>query len=473
MYKTIQELNINEDIKRSLGRLFGIFLHKDKELYLVGGCVRDLLLGKEPKDYDLCTNATPDEIKRILDIYDIHDNAYYHFIDTGLKHGTITVHDILDDMFYEITTYRIDGKYSDGRHPDEVVFTPSLEEDLKRRDFTINSFAYNLLTKELIMLDESFLDDLKYGIIRTVGLATDRFTEDALRILRAFRFAAQTDFIIETETYEATKTCAHLMVNISKERIRDELTKILLSDNPRYLEFILCAGLEVYMFDEKMYLTDMLVTKHENPYHYTDVFHHTLDVIERVPKKFELRWAALFHDIGKPFVKTLKPGTTDHYRYLGHEEKSVEIAVELMQILKFSTANTELITKYVLYHDAELAECKMSKFRKVLNEIGPEHFLDFMKLREADSSAHCIFLEDKYAIKNINVCYDRYRQVMSEPEPVLSLKALAINGYDVMAAGFKGPQVGKALNILLEQILEKPELNTRETLLDILSTFEL
>ena len=341
-----------------------------------------------------------------------------------------------------------------------------IEEDLKRRDFTINSFAYDIIDSNLVMLDKSFLDDLKYGIIRTVGKAVDRFTEDALRILRAFRFAAQTGFIIETETFEATKTCGPLLANISKERIRDELTKILLSDNPRYLEFIITAGLEVYMFDEKMYITDMIVTKHENPWHYTDVFHHTLDVIERVPKVFELRWAALFHDIGKPFVKQPRPqGPADHYVYYGHPEKSVEIAVELMQKLKFSTAQIEKISKYVKYHDEDLSGCKMSTFKKVLNDIGINNFLEFMKLREADSSAHCIFLETKYAIKNVNICYDRYKKVMSNPQTALTVAGLDINGYDLINEGLSGKEIGDCLRWLLELVLEEPSLNKKEVLL--------
>ena len=468
MYKIVKELNIHENIKRSLGRIFCMFLHNDKEIYLVGGCVRDLLLGKEPKDYDLCTNATPDDVKRILDTHDIHGSKYYHFIDTGLKHGTITVHDVLDDMFYEITTYRVDGKYTDNRHPDEVTFAPSLEEDLKRRDFTINSFAYNILTQELVMLDESFLDDLQYGIIRTVGRSTDRFHEDALRMLRAFRFAAQLGFVLETETYEAIKACAPLIEKISKERIRDELTKILLSDNPRYLEFIICAGLEFYMLNETSYIQCMIRTPHDNPWHYTDVFHHTLDVIERVPKTFELRWAALFHDIGKPFVKKPRPkGPEGHYVYYGHPEVSAQIAVELMQKLKFSTAQIEKISKYIKYHDEELADCKMSTFRKILNDIGIDNFLEFMKLREADSSAHCIILDTKYAIKAVNKCYDRYKEVISNPQTALVVTDLNINGYDLLELGLKGEEIGDTLNKLLELVLDKPELNDHDILISV------
>ena len=203
-------------IYRSLIKLFEAFwIYNKKELYLVGGVVRDLLLGKEPKDYDLCTNATPDEVKEICKALGLKT------FDSGIKHGTLTVIDKGYGQSFEVTTYRIDGKYSDGRHPDEVIFTPSLEEDLKRRDFTINSFAYNLLTDELVMLDESFLKDLEYEIIRTVGDPCERFEEDALRMLRAIRFAAQLNFTLERHTYHAIEMGAMLLNKVSKERIRE------------------------------------------------------------------------------------------------------------------------------------------------------------------------------------------------------------------------------------------------------------
>lgn len=458
MFTITGHINMNQVILESLKRIFFTFIHNDKEIYLVGGCVRDLLLGREPKDYDLCTNATPDEVKKILGA------GNYRFIDTGLDYGTITIHDIWDDLFFEITTYRVDGKYSDGRHPDAVAVTPSLEEDLKRRDFTVNSFAYNIISESLVMLDESFMDDLKYGIIRCVGLPKQRFEEDALRMLRAFRFAAKLGFTIEPETYEAIKECASMLLHIPKERIRQELTGILLSDNPRYLELIICTGLEEYIFNGPTPMADMLNCPHQNPYHYTDVFHHTLDVIERVPKKSELRWAALFHDIGKPLVKALKPGTTDHYRYIGHAKESERMATELMRTLKFSTRQIELVCKYVRHHDDELAECSMSKFRKALNDIGVDNFLDFMELRKADSSAHCLILQTKYAVNDITKCYERYKEVINNPKTALKVEELDINGYDLMAIGLQGKEIGDALNKLLEKVLEKPELNSKKVL---------
>ena len=463
MYTIHTKIKIPDSkIVNTILAFYSCFTSAKKELYLVGGCIRDLLLDKTPKDYDLCTDATPEEVKQILS----HCMGLT-FIDTGLKHGTITVHDTIHDTFIEITTYRIDGKSDDCRHPNEVIFTPSLEEDLKRRDFTINSFAYDLLYNNLIMLDQSYLDDLHNGVIRAVGNPTQRFTEDALRMLRAFRFAAQLGFTIEYQTYKAIEKCAHLLSKISKERIRDELTKILLSDNPRYLELIVCADLEPYMFYDNTPMTDMLMCEHQNPWHYTDVFHHTLDVIERVPKNFELRWAALFHDMGKPSVKKQRPkGPEGHYVYYNHPEKSAEIAAKLMDILKFSTEQKCKIIKFVRLHDIDLAECNVSTFKKYLAEIGIEDFLDFIKLRVADASAHQLYKDTKHVIDATSIIYDRYSKVIKEKQP-LYVTDLAVDGNDMKELGFEGKRIGEVLNYLLKKTYSHPSYNNREQLLAI------
>lgn len=484
MYKTTKQLRLDRVNYRSLCSIFYTFKLAHQELYLVGGCVRDLLLGRQPKDYDLCTSATPDVVKRILSKESFKER--YRFIDTGLKHGTVTIHDLKENTFYEITTYRFDMDYEDHRHPKEVVYTLKLEEDLKRRDFTINSFAYDPTNQTLVMLDESYLDDLEVGIIRTVGNPIDRFNEDALRMLRALRFASQLGFVIETKTHNAIKECAPLLKSISKERIRDELTKILLSDNPRYLEFLVCDGLEPYLFGindrypelgPKDYskgitpIEDMIHCEHQNPWHYTDVFHHTLDVIERVPKKFELRWAAFFHDIGKPSVKMPRPqGPEGHFVYYGHPEVSTQISLKIMQILKFSKEQIDLITKFIKYHDSSLDTCKMSMFKKVLNDIGVEHFVDFMQLRVADSSAHQLTKDTKYAIDAIDKCYERYLKVISEHQ-AMTLKDLKIDGYYLISKGLQGKQIGDCLGYLLEKVLDKPELNNEKSLQNMVEKY--
>ena len=454
---------------RSLIRLFetfNIYTKPHRELYLVGGCVRDMLLGRTPKDYDLCTNATPDEVKQICEALKLKT------FDSGIKHGTLTIIDDFYGQSYEITTYRVDGKYSDGRHPDDVEFTTSLEEDLRRRDFTINSFAYDMLRLELVMLDESYLDDLKYGIIRTVGNPEDRFKEDALRMLRALRFAAQLNFTIQRDTYHAIEKCCVLLKKISKERIRDELTKILMSDKPDMLKLFVLSGLEPAAFDGRTPLLEVMSCNHDNPWHYADVFHHTMDVVNGVPKTFELRWAALFHDLGKPATKALKEGTTDHYNYHGHTDVSAEIALELMNLLKFSADQIDTIYKFVKYHDEPLAEERASKFKNIVVEIGKDKFLDFIKLRVADSFAHRLLMDTKYAVDYPDKVKERFIKIIEEDQP-LKVTDLAINGNDVGADGFlQGKEIGDCLRWMLNIVLEHPEYNTREKLLEYLQMFK-
>lgn len=452
------EFNWNDrNLLSSLLKLVNAFKYTDKELFLVGGCVRDLLLNKTPKDYDLTTDATPDEVKAIC------KKAELKTFDSGIKHGTLTVIDDFYGQSFEVTTYRTDGNYSEGRHPDSVEFVKSLEEDLKRRDFTINSFAYNLPKQEVLALDESFFKDLEYGIIRTVGKAEDRFNEDALRMLRALRFSAQLNFSIANDTYEAIKKLHSNLFRISKERIRDELTKILLSDNPQVLELFVITGLEAYAFDGITPIGDILNCEHQNPWHYTDVFHHTMDVVKRVPKTFELRWAALMHDFGKPATKELKEGTVDHYHYHGHQDVSAEIAEQLADILKFSNEQKELVVKFVKYHDADLATCRNSTFKRTLADIGIEHFLDFMRLKLADAEAHQLRKDTKWAIEVPDKVYARFAKVVEESQ-ALTVRDLDINGYDLMELGFQGKQIGDCLNYLVEEVLEDASVNKNEIL---------
>jgi len=462
------QLGVDNRLYRSLFRIFDAFwIYAKKELFLVGGCVRDLLLNRQPKDYDLTTNATPEEVKKICIALGLKT------FDSGIKHGTITILDEFYGQSYEITTYRVDGKYTDGRHPDSVEFVSSLKEDLKRRDFTINSFAYDLLKQELLALDESYLKDLEFGIIRTVGDPAERYEEDALRMLRAIRFSAQLNFSIEKYTYSAIKMCAPLLAKVSKERIRDELTKIIMSDTPEVLELAAITRLEDYFGNfEHSYLACMLDCEHQNPWHYTDVFHHTLDVVKRVPKIFEVRWAALLHDIGKPYVKKLKEGTVDQYVYYGHPEKSAEIALTIMDTLKFSNDQKDLIYKFIKYHDDSLDTVKNSTFKRVVTDIGKENFPLFMKLRLADAMSHKLSQGTIYAVDAVSNVYDRFKEILDNDE-AMTIKDLAINGNDILADGFlEGPEIGDCLKWMLNLVLEHPEYNNREKLLELLEIFK-
>jgi len=456
---------VDNRIYRSLYNLFEAFwIYHKKELYLVGGVVRDLLLNKTPKDYDLTTNASIEEIREICAELNLKT------FDSGVKHGTLTIIDEFYKTSYECTVYRKDGEYTDGRHPDTVEFVSSLEEDLKRRDFTINSFAYDFIRQEILALDESYFRDLEYGIIRTVGNAEDRFNEDALRMLRALRFSAQLNFSIANDTFEAIKKLSKNLFKISKERIRDELTKILLSDNPQVLELFVITGLEAYAFDGITPIGDILNCEHQNPWHYTDVFHHTMDVVKRVPKTFELRWAALMHDFGKPAVKELKEGTVDHYHYHGHQDVSVEIAEQLTDILKFSNEQKDLVVKFIKYHDADLATCRNGTFKRILADIGIEHFLDFMKLKLADAYAHQLRKDTKWAIEVPDKVYERFAKVIEESQ-ALTVRDLDINGYDLMELGLKGKQIGDCLNYLVENVLEDANLNDNKQLIELVKQF--
>jgi len=444
-------------VRGDLKRLFQFFAIDNKELFLVGGVVRDLLLGKKPKDYDLCTNATPEEAKEIVERYG------FDTYDSGIKHGTITILDPRNDLSFELTTYRCDGLYKDSRHPESVEFVNSLEEDLKRRDFTINSFAYDLINKRIYALEDKYFTDMEFGLIRAVGSPEERFNEDALRMMRAIRFAAQLNYSIDAETFTAIKTCAPKIANISKERIRDELTKIVMSDSPQMMELLFLAGFDEYL-DELKPIRAILECEHENPWHYTDVFHHTMDVIKQAPKTFEVRWAALLHDIGKPVVKKLKPGTENHYRYIGHPEVSVEIAQNLMHVLRFSNDQIDLISKFIKYHDEDLANCKIKNFKKAVNDIGLENMLNFIGLKRADALAHRIVKDEKFYVGNISKLYERYSKLITE-KPPMTLKDLALNGDDLIELGYKGKEIGEMLNYWLDLVLERPEANTREYLL--------
>lgn len=452
----------NEHVYKALEMLYTAFSAAGHELYLVGGCVRDLLLGREPKDYDLCTDALAEDVCKIL-------GPHWSIIETGIKHGTVTALLNLDGMksvSFEITTYRIDGDYTDNRHPDTVTFVTSLEEDLKRRDFTINSFAYDFIREEINMLDKSFLKDLKLGIIKTVGKPTQRFKEDALRMLRAIRFSAQLNFSINKETYEAIKLNCGWMSHVSRERVRDELTKILLSDNPQRLDLFAITGLEKYSFDgHHRPILDMLTCDHESQWHYTDVFHHAIDVVKNLPKVFELRWAGLLHDVGKPKVKKPNPrGPEGQYAYYGHQDVSAEITLQIMDILKFSNDQKNLIYTYVKYHDVELADCKKSTFKKIVAKIGVEHFVDFIKLKFADASAHKLVTDTKYAVDTIDIIKQRFGEILENNEAI-TFKDLQINGYDLMDIGYIGKEVGTELNNLLEYIMEYPDRNKKDHLI--------
>ena len=412
--------------------------------YIVGGAVRDLIMDREPKDWDIATSAKPQVVR----------NMFYKTIDTGLKHGTVTV--MIDDEAFEVTTYRIDGNYSDNRHPDTVQFASMITEDLARRDFTINAMA--LSTKGTIIDPYYGQTDIEKKRIWCVGNPADRFNEDALRMLRACRFAAQLGFEVDDYTMNIIRGFASMLKEVSAERIREELTKILVSNHPDVgLEDAYYSGITKIILPE---FDRMIQCNHENPFHYTDVGHHSLDVVKGVPARATLRWAALLHDVGKPDTKAWDE-SKGRFRYIGHPERSVEIATEILSRLKFSNADKDHILKLIQYHDFT---CETpSKLRRFAAEMGKDFFEDFYALQYADAYAHTAdyapYIQEKH---------DAMRQKIDsyfEDGSAIDVHGLKINGDDLLALGFAGKQIGEFLNKMLSECLGQPSHNNKEYLM--------
>lgn len=428
------------------------------EAYAVGGCVRDAVLGRMPHDWDVTTSALPHQVKEL----------FRRTIDTGILHGTVTV--MLDKEGFEVTTYRVDGVYEDARHPKEVSFTASLSEDLKRRDFTINAMAYND-TEGLVDLFDGAAD-LKQGVIRCVGVAEERFTEDALRILRAFRFSAQLDFTVAEETFAAAGRLSENLVKISAERIFAELSKILVSDHPeRLLEAYRCGVTRVILpeFDR------MLETPQNHPAHKTDVGRHcleTLSYITRTPvyageegfsgtEYRALRTAALFHDIAKPDCRTTDEEGVDHFH--GHAKAGEGKVRRLLARLKTDHYMQDTVAGLVLYHDYPFM-AKEGAMRRAMSKIGTKLFPMLFTLREADLRAHNVPYgsEGPKALRAAWACYQGIR----ERGECTSLKELAVTGADLIELGYRpGKALGDELQELLQLVITCPEKNTKESLL--------
>jgi tRNA nucleotidyltransferase (CCA-adding enzyme) len=415
------------------------------EAFIVGGCVRDSVINRTPQDWDIATSATPQKIKEL----------FLKTIDTGLKHGTVTV--LINDMAYEITTYRIEGKYINNRRPAAVEFTDSIEVDLSRRDFTINAMAYN----PAIGLIDPFggLDDIQAKQIKAVGVANHRFEEDALRILRAVRFSAQLGYHIEENTLHAIKKHCGLLNNISGERIRDELNKILLAD-PMIFQLLHDTGILRQIMPE---LDICFHTEQKHPYHIYNVGKHSLHAANSIESKLLLRWTMLLHDIGKPMAHSTDSRGNDHF-YM-HQKLSAEKAEIVLQRLRFDNTSIAKIKKLILEHDRQIGDTEKS-VRKAIAAIGIHLFEDWIQVRLADINAQNPdkAYERITALHAINIAYDK---IMAEKQ-CLSLKDLAITGKDLVDMGFpQGKQLGDSLNKLLDIVLEQPELNERDILLEL------
>ena len=414
------------------------------EAYAVGGCVRDSLLGREPGDWDITTSASPDETKKL----------FARTVDTGIEHGTVTV--LLGKEGFEVTTYRIDGKYEDSRHPTEVIFTRNLREDLLRRDFTINAMAYN--DTEGIVDIFGGMDDLKRKIIRCVGNARERFGEDALRIMRGVRFAAQLGFSLEKETKEAMTELAPTLEKISAERIQTELVKLLVSDSPELIREAYHLGITAVILPE---FDEMMRTGQETKYHKYDVGEHTVQAVCNVPPDKVLRLTMLLHDVAKPEMKTVDADGTAHFK--GHDIRGEQKAKEILRRLKFDNDTIHKVTKLVRWHDYRMPAEKKN-VRKAMSKISAELFPMYLLVKRADILAHSMYRREE-ELENLSGLQKCYEEIVADHECV-SLKQLAVTGTDLIGIGMKpGKQIGEVLNELLRIVLEYPEFNNKEHLL--------
>lgn len=434
------------DIPKDVSFIIDELYSHGYEAYAVGGCVRDCILNREPGDWDITTSARPYEVKEI----------FKRTIDTGIAHGTVTV--MLGKNGYEVTTYRVDGAYEDSRHPKSVSFTASLEEDLKRRDFTINAMAYNHRRGLVDIFDG--IGDIQRKVIRCVGNPEERFDEDALRILRAVRFSAQLGFEIEDETAAAITKKARSLENISAERIQAELVKLLVSDHPDYIHKAWALGITKVIMPE--YDRIVGVAQH-TPNHIYTVDVHTLKALKNIEADAILRLTMLIHDFGKPEVKKTKPDGRDiFYR---HPEVSAKLAGQILKRLKFDNYTLEHVVRLVQWHGLKYNADEID-VRKALNRVGRDIFDDFLKVQTADVSAKNPAVIDG-KLKLLEEKKHIYHQIIDENQ-CFEIKALAVNGKDLIQAGIApGPLLGAVLERLLEMVIEDQSLNVKETLLEL------
>ena len=431
----------------SLGRKFSDSGHK---LYIVGGAVRDFLLGRENHDYDFTTDATPEEVTALFPS---------STIPTGIKHGTVTV--LYRKEAYEITTFRTEGAYSDGRHPDSVSFVRDLAEDLSRRDFTVNAFAASTEDGTIIDLHGG-LDDLKKKTIRAIGEPKDRFDEDALRMLRAVRFAAKLGFEIEEKTFEAVKKDAERITLISKERIREEFFRLIDSPEPaRGLELLRTSGLLKYILPE----LEAAYGFEQLGLHSDDVYHHTLKALEeakRLGYPLSVKLAVLFHDLGK--VEARRGDGESGYTFYGHENISEKIAERTLKTLKCSTEEIRktcsLVRNHMFAYTPEWSDSAVRRFiiRVRLNDI-PELF----DVRRSDA----LSMDPKADFTLLN-SFEQRIETEVEKQSAMTLRDLAVNGNDLKNEKIaEGKKLGQVLNYLLDEVIEDPSLNERDKLINL------
>lgn len=420
-----------------------MFNNAGYEAYAVGGCVRDAIMNIEINDFDITTSATPEEMQQVFK----NERTY----ETGIKHGTITF--VYKNENVEITTYRLDGEYEDNRRPKSVEFTKSLENDLKRRDFTMNAIVYNNSEGYIDMFGG--IEDIKNKTIRAIGNPKDRFNEDALRILRAIRFASKLGFEIEENTKKAMLECKHLLHNISGERIAAEINKFVLGSNVKkaildhydILSEIIPEFEAMHNFDQR------------NDWHIYDVLTHTAVVVENTPQIAHLRLTALLHDTGKVHTFTIDDNGVGHF--YGHNDKSAEIAENYLTKYKYDNFTKERVYKLVKVHDTPIEPDRIL-IKKRINRMGKDCFFDLIKIKRADNLAQNL---NKVRLDIIDEIEKIATDIVNED--CFTLGSLKINGGDLIKNGFKpGKQLGNILNTLLEEVMEEKIPNEKEALLN-------
>lgn len=449
------------------------------EAYLVGGCVRDMVMGREPKDWDVTTNANPEQIIGLFE-KTVYENSFGTVgvcvpanLEAGVSHETekeIVSHGTPEYFIVEVTPYRIEAKYSDFRHPDEVKFSDKIEDDLKRRDFTVNAMAFR---KNSLMDIYGGLKDIKDMSVRAVGNADDRFSEDALRMLRAVRFAVQLNFSISSETNESILKNTDLIKKISSERIRDEFVKIIMSENP-------ASGIVML---QKFNLLKNIIPELEEGIgceqlgeHIYDVWEHLLHALQHAADKgwpLEIRLAALFHDIGKPRTRrydATKAGGKGKYTFYGHEVIGARMATKIMERLKFSNKEIILVNKLIYNHmffsDTELIT--LSAVRRIIAKVGVENIWLLMNVRECDR----VGMKKKEAPYRLRKYFAMIEEALRDP---ISVGQLKIDGeFMIKELGIKpGPRMGFILHALLEEVLDMPEKNTVEILSELVKSLNM
>lgn len=419
------------------------------EAYIVGGCVRDSLMGKRPSDWDICTSARAEEMMALFEDKRV--------IPTGIQHGTLTI--LAEDGAYEVTTFRIDGEYLDHRHPKSVAFTRELAEDLSRRDFTINAMAWHP-ERGLIDLFGG-VEDLRDRLVRAVGDPVQRFNEDGLRMLRMVRFATVLDFDYDPATYDAVRKQGHLLQYISKERIQVELNKILLAAHPaRGLEDLYTLGMYPYIIPMMCHTVGFA---QRGGHHFLDVFEHSLLAVGVIAPELVLRLTMLLHDIGKPFVWDSSESLS-YDRFDDHAAVSAKLAGKILRDLKYDNATRKDVVELIAHHNDILLPDPVN-VRRALARLGEVQTRRLVQVKVADLIAHDLAGEREKILTLFAEISDVIDEVVARGD-CTSVKALAIGGQDMMALGLSGRSIGQMLNAALELVLEKPEMNTRETLLN-------